>query len=71
MSEKRHDFMRTTMPNETLVLANRPAFSKNKQGKLGTDSIEYAWFVWDSAFPVSEGRIRMLDITSLEQRRSK
>jgi len=70
-SEKRHEFMRSAMPNDTLVLPNRPAFSKNKQGKLGTDSIEYAWFVWDSAFPTPEGRIRMLDLTPLDQRRSK
>lgn len=39
-SAERSDFMREHMP-DIYVLPNRPSFN-NK----GTDSIEYAWFVW-------------------------
>ncbi len=39
---------------DTYVVAPRPPFSVNKDGKLGTDSCEYAWLVWH---PGSSGRL--------------
>lgn len=33
-------------PNALFILSERPRFSKNKLGKLGNDSTEYAWFYW-------------------------
>lgn len=31
---------------DVMVLPNRPPFSRNKLGKIGTDSCEYGWFRW-------------------------
>jgi hypothetical protein len=70
-SEKRFDFMSQQIANRIGVLPNRPPFSYNKQGKWGTDSIEYAWFIWEPANPVSEARLRMLALTSLEERKKR
>lgn len=41
-SQKRKDFWRKHPPSKIYVLSKRPSFT----GK-GTDSTEYAWFVWD------------------------
>lgn len=61
----RAPFMRTCPP-DVYVLPNRPSFTGR-----GTDSIEYAWFVWDSRRPQSEfGRLCVLRPTPPEQRRS-
>lgn len=56
-TEGRAAFMRTHAP-DVYVLPNRPSFS----GK-GTDSIEYAWFVWPGRRPRKAGRIRVLEPT--------
>jgi hypothetical protein len=58
-SQKRHAFVREHPP-DVYVLPNRPSFT----GK-GTDSIEYAWFVWGQG----GGRIDVLGLTPLEERR--
>jgi hypothetical protein len=58
-SQKRHAFVREHPP-DVYVLPNRPSFT----GK-GTDSIEYAWFVWGQG----GGRLRVLNLTPLEERR--
>lgn len=40
-SQKRHDFWQQFPPDGLYILSKRPSFT----GK-GTDSTEYAWFVW-------------------------
>ena len=40
-SQKRYDFWQQFPPDGLYVLSKRPSFT----GK-GTDSIDYAWFVW-------------------------
>jgi len=41
-SRARYEFWKTNMPSDIYVLAERPKFYLNK-----TDSIAYAWFVWE------------------------
>jgi hypothetical protein len=54
-------------PPDTYVLPNRPDFKG--QGK--TDSPEYAWMIWPPGKRRrSSGKIRVLDTTPLEERRS-
>lgn len=62
-SEGRSEFMRQWAP-DVYVLPNRPKF----QAGSGTDSIEYAWFVWDSGVPRSVGTIRVLPSTQKLER---
>lgn len=61
-SAGRADFMRKHAP-DVYVLPNRPSFS----GK-GTDSIEYAWFVWHGAKRRSKGSLTVLPLTPAEER---
>lgn len=69
-SEQRHVFMEMCPP-DVHILPNRPVFSYNKFGKLGTDSPEYAWMVWTSAqLERPRGRLRVLPITPLEERKN-
>lgn len=49
-SKRRAPWLRAHMPS-VYVTPKRPSFSVNKKGKLGTDSVEYAWFVWDGRLP--------------------
>lgn len=51
-SEKRNSFFRKHMP-DIYVLPNRPSFD----GK-GSDSIEYAWYVWQSSLGAHQGSPR-------------
>ena len=60
---KRAQFMRKHPP-DVYVLPNRPSFT----GK-GTDSIEYAWFIWDSRRAEARGRLRVLAPTSTKERK--
>lgn len=63
-SVKRADFMRAHPP-DIYVLPNRPSFT----GK-GTDSVEYAWFVWDQRRPkAAHGRLQVLATTPSSERR--
>lgn len=41
-SQKRHEFWKKHLPDRIHVLSKRPSFTGQ-----GTDSQEYAWFVWD------------------------
>jgi hypothetical protein len=61
-SAGRADFMRTHAP-DVYVLPNRPSFSG-----VGTDSIEYAWFVWHGRRRRRHGTISVLEPTSAEDR---
>jgi len=49
-SKKRASWLRQHTPS-VYVSPKRPSFALNKDGKRGTDSIEYAWFVWDGDPP--------------------
>lgn len=66
-SAKRHPWLQQHQPN-VYVLPNRPSFSKNKEGKRGTDSIEYGWFHFDTRTPCAQGRIELLDLTPKSER---
>ena len=44
-SKKRHDFWQEFPPKIIYVLSARPKFINNK-----SDSIEYAWFVWEKGY---------------------
>lgn len=54
-SQKRAPFLRSNMP-DVYILSKRPSFT----GK-GTDSTEYAWFVWDSRAPRRSGHVMVLN----------
>lgn len=62
-SEERASFLRG-YPPDVYVLPNRPSFT----GK-GTDSIEYAWFVWSSPTK-SSGTIKVLNSTPKQERKA-
>lgn len=47
-SQQRAPWLRQHTP-AVYVTPRRPAFSTNKQGKVGTDSADYAWMVWPPA----------------------
>lgn len=57
-TDKRYQWMHDNMPS-MMVLPNRPSF--NDDGK--TDSIEYAWMVWDADNPSPVGTVRLLATT--------
>ena len=61
-SAKRAAFMRVHPP-DVFVLPNRPSFD----GK-GTDSIEYAWFVWRRGESRHQGKLMVLPETSKSER---
>jgi hypothetical protein len=54
-SKSRWEFMSSNTP-DVYVLPNRPSFTGR-----GTDSIEYAWFVWEKERRC-EGRVRILGL---------
>ncbi len=60
-SAGRARFMRETRPS-IYVLPDRPSFTDGS-----TDSIEYAWFVWDRNL-LNQGRFRVLATTPLHER---
>jgi hypothetical protein len=61
-SAARADLMRTHAP-DVYVLPNRPSFSGS-----GTDSIEYAWFVWHGRKRRTCGVVSVLAPTSSDER---
>lgn len=69
-SQDRQPFLMENPP-DTFVLPNRPVFSLNKFGKPGTDSPEYAWFIWGEYAngQKTSGRIKVLNQTSKEERK--
>lgn len=62
-SASRAAFMQRYTP-DVYVLPNRPSFSGH-----GTDSIEYAWFVWHGRQRRQEGKIMVLPTTPVAERR--
>lgn len=48
-SKKRARWLRECLP-AIYVTPKRPKFSVNKDGKLGSDATEYAWFLWQAPF---------------------
>lgn len=73
-SDDRQPFLSEYPPMKTFVLPNRPIFSTNKKGKIGSDSPEYAWMIWQDyesyqLCPQRQGEIKVLARTSLEERR--
>ncbi len=58
-------FMRQ-YPPDVFVLPNRPSFSGR-----GTDSIEYAWFVWYPREERRAGRLSVLRPTAVSERRQE
>lgn len=65
-SEERSKWMREHAP-DVYVLPNRPVFGRNAKGELGTDSIEYAWFVFDrERLKRRSGSITVLSSTAPE-----
>lgn len=71
-SDDRSDFMHRLCP-DAYILPNRPSFRPSKRGKLTTDSIEYAWFVWGppGVRLRSEGKVKVLKTTPKEIRCGK
>jgi hypothetical protein len=49
-SVKRYDFWKNNRPDSLIVLSNRPSFTGS-----GTDSTEYAWFVWQEKEFIAPG----------------
>ena len=62
-SAKRHEFMKKHKP-DIYVIPNRPSFKATGE----TDSIEYAWFVFDA---FSKGRWELLDLTPVDVRKAE
>lgn len=62
-ASKRNGFMRERCP-DVYVLPNRPSFTET--GK--TDSIEYAWMIWDAKRPQAQGILRVLADTPKAER---
>ena len=54
-------------PADVHVLPNRPAFARNKHGKVGTDATAYAWFHFHKD---AAGVVKHLAHTPLEARRT-
>jgi hypothetical protein len=46
-SKTRKDFWNNNTPDKLFILAQRPQFMKEMGLKSGSDSTEYAWFIWD------------------------
>ncbi len=59
-SETRKNFWNSNPPDKILVLSKRPQFMKEMGLKSGTDSTEYAWFVWDKMNIVRGNYIEVL-----------
>lgn len=61
-SVRRNEFMRRHPP-DVFVLPDRPSFTGS-----GTDSIEYAWFLWPSVRRRQHGRLAVLPATPRTER---
>jgi len=49
-SQKRARWLREHTPS-VYVTPRRPCFSRNKHGRLGSDSTEYCWLLWGPEYP--------------------
>lgn len=59
-SKTRKDFWNANTPDKMFVLSERPQFLKELGIKGGTDSTEYAWFIWDKLGIVNGKHIEIL-----------
>ena len=59
-SDTRKNFWNSNPPDKILVLSKRLQFMKEMGLKSGTDSTEYAWFVWDKMNIVQGNNIEVL-----------
>lgn len=59
-SQQRKDFWSKNAPDKLFVLSKRPQFMKEIGLKEGTDSTEYAWFIWDKLGIVNGKHIEIL-----------
>lgn len=59
-SKTRKDFWNSNMPDKLFVLSQRPQFMKELGIKSGTDSTEYAWFIWDKPGIVNGKHLEIL-----------
>lgn len=59
-SQERKDFWNANTPDKIFVLSKRPQFMKEMGLKSGTDSTEYAWFIWDKLNIVQGKHIEVL-----------
>lgn len=46
-SKQRKEFWNRNPPNKIFVLSKRPQFKRELNLGVGSDSAEYAWFIWD------------------------
>ncbi len=59
-SKQRSEFWNTNPPDKIFVLSKRPQFMKEVGLKSGSDSTEYAWFIWDKSGIVNGKNIEIL-----------
>ncbi len=59
-SKTRKDFWNSNPPDKIFVLSKRPQFKRELGLGSGSDSTEYAWFVWDKLNIVSGNNIEIL-----------
>ncbi len=70
-SDERSEFWREVGVPDLGIFPNRPSFQNSETGALKTDSTVYSWFIWPPAIegPRAEGRVKLLNHTSLEDRK--
>lgn len=61
-SKERFKFWRSNMPARIIVLSERPKFYRGK-----TDSITYAWFIWDASTKVEKSELILVRKKDLDQ----
>lgn len=59
-SQKRQTFWNNHIPDKLFILAKRPQFKKELGLGGGTDSTEYAWFIWDKLNIVRGNHIEII-----------
>lgn len=59
-SKARKDFWNSNPPDKIFVLSKRPQFKRELGLGNGSDSTEYAWFIWDRLNIVSGNLIEIL-----------
>lgn len=59
-SQHRKQFWNKNTPDKIFVLSKRPQFRKELGLEKGTDSTEYAWFIWDKLDIVKGNHIEVL-----------
>lgn len=59
-SKKRKDFWNNNTPDKLFVLSQRPQFRREAGFGNGTDSTEYAWFIWDKLNIIKGNNLEIL-----------